>query len=120
MPLRTPSRPAFSIVFWGAAVVAFGVAIMPHPPEMPGAPNDKVQHILAFLLLTTLAVLAYPRASLVRIVVALSLFGALIEIVQAVPALNRDSDVLDWVADTAAAAVVAIVAWLWHRRRARR
>lgn len=120
MPFRESGRTALVIAFWAASAVAFAFAVMPHPPQMPGAPNDKVQHILAFLALTTLAILAYPRAPLVRIAVALSAFGALIEVVQAVPILNRDSDLIDWVADSAAAAAVAIVAWSWRRWRARR
>jgi hypothetical protein len=44
------------------------------------------------------------------------LFGAFIELVQAIPALGRDSDVRDWVADTAAIiAVLLIVRW-WRAR----
>ena len=43
----------------------------------------------------------------------LSLFGAVIEIIQMIPVLNRDADVVDWLADTAAALVVLLlVAWL--------
>ncbi len=38
----------------------------------------------------------------------LSLFGAFIELVQYIPALHRDSDPIDWIADTAAAALVLI------------
>jgi VanZ family protein len=51
--------------------------------------------------------------------VRLSAFGALIEIVQAVPALHRDSSALDWLADTGAVLVVLIVVAL-NRRRERR
>jgi len=43
--------------------------------------------------------------------------SALIEVVQAIPALHRDSDVLDWLADTAACGVVLL---LVHWRRSRR
>jgi hypothetical protein len=46
----------------------------------------------------------------------LSLFGAFIEVVQAIPALHRDSDVLDWLADTAAAGAILLLVRL---RRAR-
>jgi VanZ family protein len=46
------------------------------------------------------------------------LFGAFIEVVQAIPALHRDSDVKDWIADTiAAAAVLLLVHWRRMRRR---
>ena len=105
------------LAFWGAALFAFVMAVLPHPPSIPGAPSDKVQHIAAFLLLGALASAAYSRTSPLVLGAGLSLFGAFIEIVQAVPALHRDSDPVDWLADTAAAALVLV---LIHRFRARR
>ena len=92
------------------------MAIVPQPPEVPGEPNDKVQHIIAFATLALLGAFAYPRTLLVKLFAGLSLFGAFIEIVQAIPALHRDSDVLDWLADTAAVLVVLVlVRWLRSR-----
>ena len=102
--------------FWAAAIFAFVMAVLPHPPEMPGHPNDKVEHIVAFATLAVLASFAYPRATLIRVLVGLSLFGAFIEVVQAIPALQRDSDVWDWVADTAAVAVVLLLVRWWRNR----
>jgi VanZ family protein len=95
--------------FWAATVFAFIMAILPKPPQLPGSPSDKVQHILAFVTLATLASLAYPGRSLLRIALYLSAFGAMIEVVQAIPALHRDSDVFDWIADTAAVAIVLFI-----------
>src|SRR3954452_23237759 len=86
-------------LFWAAAAFAFVMGIIPHPPELPGAPSDKVQHIVAFATLALLGSRAYPRTAQARILVGLALFGALIEIIQAIPALHRDSDVVDWLAD---------------------
>lgn len=104
--------------FWAAALFALVMAALPHPPQLPGAPNDKIQHIAAFLALGTLASLAYPETGAVRIGVGLSLFGALIELVQAIPALHRDSDPLDWIADSAAAAVILVLLRLPLGRKA--
>ena len=88
------------------------MAVLPHPPQLPGHPSDKIQHIAAFVTLGLLAAWAFPRAATLRLIVGLSLFGAMIEVVQAIPALHRDSDVLDWVADTiACAAVLIAVRW---------
>jgi len=101
--------------FWAAVCFAFVMAVMPHPPEVPGAPNDKVQHIIAFATLAALGSFAYPRIALLRLLAGLSLFGALIEVVQAIPALQRDSDIWDWVADTCAVAAVLALVWLWRR-----
>jgi VanZ family protein len=103
--------------FWAAAAFSFVMAILPHPPQVPGEPNDKVEHMIAFATLAALGSFAYPRMALLRLLAALSLFGALIEVVQAIPALQRDSDVKDWIADTVAAAVVLTLVW-WRRRSA--
>jgi len=114
----------FRFLFWGAIVVSFLAAINPQPPQLPGAPSDKVQHIAAFLVLGGLASFAYPRTSPVYLGAALSLFGAIIEFVQMIPALHRDGDPMDWIADTAAAALILIfLHWLrarWTRGPERR
>jgi hypothetical protein len=111
------SRAARTI-FWAAAAFAFVMAVLPHPPEVPGHPNDKVQHIAAFATLSLLGSFAYPRTDLTKLLVRLSLFGAAIEVIQAIPALHRDSDVLDWLADTVAVAVVLLLVRWWRRPRA--
>jgi VanZ family protein len=110
------SRSARTL-FWAAAAFAFVMAVVPHPPEVPGEPNDKVQHIIAFATLSLLGSFAYPKAALTRLLVGLSVFGALIELVQAIPSLHRDSDVLDWLADTAAVIVVLLLVRWWRKRR---
>jgi VanZ family protein len=110
------SRTARSL-FWAALIFAFVMAVLPHPPELPGEPNDKLQHIAAFATLALLASIAYPATGPGRLLVRLSLFGAIIELVQAIPSLHRDSDVKDWIADTLAAGLVLSLVWWWRRRR---
>lgn len=106
------------LIFWSAVLFAFVMAIVPRPPELPGAPNDKIQHISAFVVLGSLAFFAYPGTKRIFVGLGLSLFGALIEFVQAIPALHRDSDILDWIADTIAAALILILLhWLHGRFR---
>lgn len=102
--------------FWGAAAFAFLMAVLPHPPEVPGNPNDKVQHIVAFATLSVLGSFAYPATTLVSLLMRLSLFGAFIEVVQAIPVLHRDSDILDWLADTVAVGAVLLLVRWWRRR----
>ena len=104
-------------LFWAAALFSFVMALLPHPPEVPGNPSDKIQHALAFATLGLLGAFAYPRLSTLRLLIGLSLFGAFIEVAQAIPALHRDSDVLDWLTDTVAAAAVLTVVRLWLRRQ---
>ena len=103
-------------LFWAATVFTFVMAVLPHPPNIPGHPSDKVQHMAAFATLALLGSSAFSRRSWVALLVALSFFGAAIEVVQAIPWLHRDSELLDWVADTVAAGVVLlIVAWARSR-----
>lgn len=105
--LHLASRTA-RFLFWPALLFAVVMAVLPQPPQLPGADlGDKVQHMLAFFTLTTLAGIGWPRLPLMRAVLWLSLVGAGIEVLQAIPLLHRDSDWRDWVVDT-----VAIVAAL--------
>jgi hypothetical protein len=86
--------------------VALVMALLPQPPQLPGEPSDKVQHIAAFLALGALGSFAYPEANPFRLGAGLSIFGAIIEVLQLIPALHRDGDPLDWVADTVAVALI--------------
>ncbi len=105
------------LAFWSAALFAFVMATLPRPPQLPGTPSDKVQHIIAFIVLAGLAAAAYRRTSFVLLGVGLSAFGAVIELVQLVPGLHRDADWIDWLADTAAAAFVLFLAAAVRRSR---
>ncbi|MEI9928965.1 MAG: hypothetical protein WDN44_16400 [Sphingomonas sp.] len=90
------------------------MAVLPHPPVVPG--TDKMQHFLAFAVLAALARAAYPRLSPLSILLGLSAFGGVIEIIQGIPAIHRDEDWLDWMTDTAAILAALAVAWLVGRR----
>lgn len=107
----------FRILFWSAAILAFIMAALPQPPQLPSTPPDKVLHILAFTCLALLGSAAYPRLSALKLVVGLSAFGGLIEVVQLIPSLNRDAEILDWIADTAATIAVVLAIHVWRRTR---
>lgn len=92
------------ILLAGAALFALVMALVPHPPELPV--SDKTQHMLAFAVLAALALPAFPRVHPVVIATWLAGFGALIEILQEIPSLHRDSSFLDWIADMTAVIVV--------------
>jgi hypothetical protein len=105
----------FRIALFAAVAFAVTMALLPKPPHVPIA-SDKVQHMLAFATMALLAALAYPRMRLLRIGERLSFLGALVEVLQSIPALHRDCDIRDWVADTIAIIVVlAIVATIRRR-----
>ena len=111
------SKQFLRLLFWAAVLVSMVMALIPHPPQLPGDPSDKVQHVVAFVTMGIFGSLAYPRLGTVRLIIALSLFGAFIELAQAIPVIHRDSDPLDWLADTIAC-VLAVFAVRWWVRRA--
>jgi hypothetical protein len=106
---RHKGAPLTKALFFAAALFALVMALLPHPPQLPGNPSDKIQHIAAFATLGLLGFYAFPRLSALWLIGALSLFGAFIEIAQAIPVLHRDSDPLDWIADTAACLVIILL-----------
>jgi VanZ family protein len=101
--------------FWAAFVFAFVMAVLPQPPRVPGDPPDKILHIIAFAVLAGLASAAYRQTNKLALLAGLSLFGAAIELVQTIPSLHRDGDVVDWLADTASAGLVLALAVLIER-----
>ena len=110
-------RTMFTLIFWAALAFAVVMALLPRPPATPiDGFGDKFQHMLAFATLSLLAALAWPRAELLRVGERLSFVGALIEVTQAIPALGRDCDIRDWIADTIAIAVVLLIVAALRRR----
>jgi VanZ family protein len=111
------SRRLFRALLVLALLLAVGLALDPEPPHLPiDTLGDKFEHSLAFGVLTVIALLGYPDAPPMRIVERLSFLGALIEVFQSIPALHRDSDVLDWITDTVAIILVLLIARAIRRR----
>lgn len=100
------------LLFGAAILFTLVMALLPHPPRLPGEPDDKVQHIIAFTVLAIIGRFSYPAAPATILLIGLSGFGALIELLQMTPGLNRDGNLLDWFADTAAVGVVLLAARL--------
>jgi hypothetical protein len=107
-------------VFWVACAFAFVMAVLPHPPRVPGNPPDKIQHIVAFLVLAVLGHWAYPEVKKRKLLLGLMILGALIELAQMIPAIHRDSDPYDWIADTGASLTVFVILAAWGYAHARR
>jgi VanZ family protein len=93
--------------FWAALLFAYVAAVLPQADAPAFSHSDKVEHVVAFLTLSVLAALGWRRARLIVIGVGLAGFGAFIEFSQMIPALHRDADLKDWIADG-----IAIVAGL--------
>jgi VanZ family protein len=80
------------------------MALLPKPPDLPGHPGDKIQHMIAFFTLGTLASAGWRDRALVHLFAVLAAFGASIELFQMIPELHRDAEAADWLADMAASA----------------
>ncbi len=117
---RVRVTQAARLLFWAALVSAVVMALLPKPPMIAANLGDKCQHMLAFGTLTIFACAGYRHADLLRIGERLSFLGALIEVVQSIPALHRDCDIMDWLADTAIIVGVLTVVALVRSRSADR
>lgn len=120
----SPLRRLFVIAFWGALLFAYADAIVPGKDAISLSVWDKINHMAAFFTITFLARAAYPRIPIFRLFVMMAVFGALIELSQAIPIIHRDAEWDDWFADMVATVAGLIVAWpfaiLADKRRARR
>ena len=98
-------------LFWLLLAFALTMALLPKPPQLPiDRFGDKFEHMLAFAALAGVANLGWREVPAWRIGLQLSAFGALIELLQAIPALHRDADLRDWIADTLAIVVATLIA----------
>jgi VanZ family protein len=74
--------------------------------------SDKVIHFTMFFLLAAAMVLAFVKLNAIKIplntalaiLFACACYGAMLEYLQGTHWVNRDSDVLDWIADLAGSA----------------
>lgn len=101
--LRPLRRPGLWLGLWIAAIVAVIVACLtpPAPLSLPSG-SDKVEHFLAYFLLSWGAVQLFAgRRALLRAMLGLVLLGVAIEVAQGTLTANRSADVLDALADTA-------------------
>lgn len=97
----------FFFVLWAFALF---MALSPRPPKLPiDRFGDKAEHVLAFAVLTLFARLGFRDAPDRRILERMSFAGAMVEVLQSIPALHRDCDWRDWMADTLAVAVVLLM-----------
>lgn len=117
MNVRDRLLPVFTTLakagFLGAAGFALWSALTPTDGDSSLFFWDKLAHFVAFYVVTLLALPAFPRTRLVVIAAGLTVLGVAIEFLQMLPAVNRDSDVKDVVADAAgiAAALAPVLAW---------
>lgn len=106
----------FLALLIAASIFTLFMALVPKPPALLWAgASDKVQHMQAFATLTLLASAAFRGERSRLIFIAMSLFGAAIELLQMIPALHRDAEVSDWLADCVAVLAALAVSALVRR-----
>jgi hypothetical protein len=79
-----------------AIVTASAVIALAPSPGWPIHEYDAHLHFSAFAVITLLAVTAFPRVSLGRMLVGLALLGGVIELLQFTPGFNRQPDWADF------------------------
>ena len=87
--------------YWMVVVLVFVLSVAPFPPGTVET-SDKLNHFAAFYVLELGAITLFPRRPLWFAAVLLVGYGALIELVQGLPLVGRDRDMLDWLTDIAA------------------
>ena len=87
-------------LFWAAIAVTFGFASLPFAIGGKGGP---VYHLLAFATLGFLAGCTFRKIHPMKLVCALTAFGAVIEVTQAAMPYGRTGDAVDLLVDIMAA-----------------
>lgn len=109
-------RQVFRAGTFGLALVVAWFAFRPAAEVDAGLSWDKANHALAFMVLTVLAGLGWPRLSAAGLLAIMVLAGVGIELVQGLPAIGRDADVLDVVADAVGTLIGLLIIAVAERR----
>jgi VanZ family protein len=111
--LRLVALRLVQLAFVASVVISFTVSVTPGPEAPRGLPWDKANHFGAFFVMMGLGAAARPGKNPWLMALGLWLFGGLIEVVQSMPVVHRDGDVMDWLADTLG--ILAVLAPLMVR-----
>lgn len=106
------------LCFWLLLALVTAASLMP-PGDLPPQAFtiwDKAQHAAGFLVLTGVGLLAWRMAGW-RWALAMGLYGALIEVLQAAGDW-RTGDPLDWLADMCGVGLALLLHAAWARWRA--
>ena len=103
--MRLPFKLLLKVAFLSAVVGATFFALAPQGLSPDFGASDPVTHGLAFFVLAAIGAIAFPALSLTRLWLCLALLGGAIELMQAIPALNRGPSFAEWLIDMVAAAV---------------
>jgi len=101
------SEPRAALAVTALLALVVGIITLTPQEHMPSAPgSDKLHHFLAFAALAFPMAIARPRA-VILMVLLVSLYGALIEVIQ--PHVGRHGDVMDAIANAGGAICGAVL-----------
>lgn len=89
------------------ALATVVLALLPSPPAIAGLEADPIKHAFGIFLVTALAGLAFPRASIWLLFLVVAVASGALEVVQGIPPFTRDPDLADWIAGMIGALVGA-------------
>lgn len=96
-----------------AALGALGFALWPGDAQLPALLGwHVINHLAAFIVLTMLARAAWPQVSRLWLFAGLWAFGGLIELLQAIPVINRSMSIYDWGVDAIGIAIGFVLVWI--------
>lgn len=105
---------------WVFIVCAIITSLLPVQKLPPTGMSDKLEHTIAYSLLTVWFTGVYPRSSYVRIGLAMLALGIAIEFAQGAMPFGRQMDFRDVIANSAGIAVGLVIAWIgiggWAQR----
>jgi VanZ family protein len=112
LPLRFPRL--WLSLGWMAVALATLVCLIP-VDRLPQPPNisDKVEHFLAYLLLSLWFAGIYPRTRYWIIALGLGVMGVAIEFAQGTMNLGRHADFRDVIANGSGILAGLLVCWWW-------
>lgn len=116
---RWPNGPGpgvFRLATLILSVVLAWLAFKPSTGVDVGLPWDKANHCSSFAVLTVVAGCGWARLTVMRMAAVMLAAGIGIELVQGLPAIGRDADVWDVVADMVGFGVGWAVLRLGRRR----
>jgi VanZ family protein len=116
-------KTMFKLIFIVCSAILTYLLLMEMAPSNDGCIyKDKIQHIVAFGGVTFWGLLAF-QSHRMAIVLGVTFFGALMEVLQGIFTTTRQPSIYDWYADLVGVALAWVVVTLllkwWNKRHGR-
>ena len=101
--------------FWTLVAIVGMFMLVELAPKEDGLKYlDKIQHALVFLILSISGHLAFKQ-KMWAITLGLTIFGAIIEVLQTTLTITRTGDIYDWLADIAGILIGLMIIFVYHQ-----